>query len=213
MLAKLASRARRRGDGRARQRRLPLPDASADVVTVAQALHWFDQTLGAAELAGCCSRRSLGSIWNSRDLAIRSRRARGVLLRRERVRQRDGLARAASALAALRADRGRRFRYEQRPRTDLATASPRPRSSRRWRGRARGAARRVERSSRVRRAVPFHVRDRGRRASALEHGALNAIRSRNASGRDGAPARRGRCRRASLGRRHQHVARRPSSIR
>jgi SAM-dependent methyltransferase len=48
---------------------LPLPDASADVITVAQAMHWFDQSRALPEF-----RRVLrpggrvALVWNSRDL-------------------------------------------------------------------------------------------------------------------------------------------------
>lgn len=49
---------------------LPLPDATADVVTVAQAFHWFDHAKAVPELrrvlkpGGC-----LVLIWNSRDMS------------------------------------------------------------------------------------------------------------------------------------------------
>jgi SAM-dependent methyltransferase len=60
---------------------LPLPDATADVVTVAQAFHWFDHDKAIPELrrvlkAGGC----LVLIWNSRDMRDPLQRALEELL-------------------------------------------------------------------------------------------------------------------------------------
>ena len=47
---------------------LPLPDASADVVTVAQAFHWFDPAAALAEIARVLKPGgSLGLVFNERD--------------------------------------------------------------------------------------------------------------------------------------------------
>ena len=47
---------------------MPLPDASADVVTVAQAFHWFDQAAALAEIARVLRPGGgLGIVWNTRD--------------------------------------------------------------------------------------------------------------------------------------------------
>jgi SAM-dependent methyltransferase len=47
---------------------IPLPDASADVVTSAQAFHWFDHTRALPEIARVLRPRGrLALVWNSRD--------------------------------------------------------------------------------------------------------------------------------------------------
>lgn len=52
--------------------RLPLADASVDVVTVAQAFHWFDIAATTAELARVIRPGGgLGMIWNERDASVR----------------------------------------------------------------------------------------------------------------------------------------------
>jgi SAM-dependent methyltransferase len=72
---------------------LPIPDDSADVITVAQALHWFDQKLALPEF-----RRVLRAdgrvalVWNSRDLEDPLQASLGRLLEPARNRvpaQRD----------------------------------------------------------------------------------------------------------------------------
>ncbi|MCC2321696.1 class I SAM-dependent methyltransferase [Cellulomonas xiejunii] len=48
--------------------RIPLPDASVDAVTVAQAWHWFDEPAAAAEIARVLRPGgTLGIVWNDRD--------------------------------------------------------------------------------------------------------------------------------------------------
>ena len=47
---------------------MPLPDASADVVTVAQAFHWLDQAAAVVEIARVLRPGgTLGLVWNTRD--------------------------------------------------------------------------------------------------------------------------------------------------
>jgi len=49
---------------------LPLPDASVDAITVAQAMHWFDHARALPELRRVLrAGGALGLIWNSRDLS------------------------------------------------------------------------------------------------------------------------------------------------
>jgi SAM-dependent methyltransferase len=50
---------------------VPLPDASADVVTAAQAWHWFDDTLAPAECARLLRPGGrLALVWNERDESV-----------------------------------------------------------------------------------------------------------------------------------------------
>ena len=47
---------------------IPLPDASVDVVTVAQAFHWFDAPAALAEIARVLAPGGgLAILWNERD--------------------------------------------------------------------------------------------------------------------------------------------------
>jgi SAM-dependent methyltransferase len=48
---------------------LPIPDAGADAITVAQAMHWFDQTRALPELRRVLrADGALALVWNTRDL-------------------------------------------------------------------------------------------------------------------------------------------------
>jgi len=61
--------------------RIPLPDASVDVVTVAQAWHWFDEPAAAAEVARVLRPGgTLGIVWNDRDEDVPWVGAYGALL-------------------------------------------------------------------------------------------------------------------------------------
>lgn len=60
---------------------IPLPDASVDVVTVAQAWHWFDEPAAAAEVARVLRPGgTLGIVWNDRDEDVPWVGAYGALL-------------------------------------------------------------------------------------------------------------------------------------
>ncbi len=60
---------------------IPLPDASVDVVTVAQAWHWFDEPTAAAEVARVLRPGgTLGIVWNDRDEDVPWVGAYGALL-------------------------------------------------------------------------------------------------------------------------------------
>ncbi len=60
---------------------IPLPDASLDAVTVAQAWHWFDEPAAAAEVARVLRPGgTLGIVWNDRDEDVPWVGAYGALL-------------------------------------------------------------------------------------------------------------------------------------
>jgi len=60
---------------------IPLPDASLDAVTVAQAWHWFDEPAAAAEVARVLRPGgTLGVVWNDRDEDVPWVGAYGALL-------------------------------------------------------------------------------------------------------------------------------------
>ncbi|MBD7917651.1 class I SAM-dependent methyltransferase [Cellulomonas sp. Sa3CUA2] len=60
---------------------IPLPDASVDVVTVAQAWHWFDERAASAEVARVLRPGGLlGLVWNDRDDDVPWVAAYGALL-------------------------------------------------------------------------------------------------------------------------------------
>ncbi|UZN04590.1 class I SAM-dependent methyltransferase [Cellulomonas sp. S1-8] len=61
--------------------RIPLPDASVDAVTVAQAWHWFDEPAAAAEVARVLRPGGqVGVVWNDRDEDVPWVGAYGALL-------------------------------------------------------------------------------------------------------------------------------------
>jgi SAM-dependent methyltransferase len=102
---------------------IPLPDASADVVTVAQALHWFDQERALPEIHRVLREDgSLVLVWNMRDLDDPVQRGVEELLgpmRKEVPGQILGAWREPLAQSALfgPATVGE-FRYEQQFTTD-----------------------------------------------------------------------------------------------
>jgi SAM-dependent methyltransferase len=102
---------------------IPLPDASADVVTVAQAFHWFDQDRALPEIHRVLREDGkLVLVWNMRDLDDPVQRGVEDLLgpmRNEVPGQilgawREPLARSALFGAAIVGE----FRYEQQFTTD-----------------------------------------------------------------------------------------------
>jgi SAM-dependent methyltransferase len=51
--------------------KIPVPDASVDAVTVAQAFHWFDVEVALAEIAWVLKPGGgLGMVWNERDVRV-----------------------------------------------------------------------------------------------------------------------------------------------
>ena len=97
---------------------LPLPDASADVVTVAQALHWFDQTLALPEFHRVLRPGgAVALVWNSRDLGDPLQIALGRVLEPARNKvpaQRDNIWRAPFERSPLFGPlEVRRFPFEQ----------------------------------------------------------------------------------------------------
>jgi SAM-dependent methyltransferase len=108
-------------DGTAEE--MPLPDGSADVITVAQAFHWFDHDRALPEIHRVLREGgSLALVWNMRDLDDPVQRGVEDLLRpvREEVPAqvlgawRAPLERSPLFGPGLRRD----FRYEQRFTTD-----------------------------------------------------------------------------------------------
>jgi SAM-dependent methyltransferase len=103
-------------DGTAEQ--LPLPDGSADVVTVAQALHWFDLGRALPEFHRVLvPGGELVLFWNMRDLADPLQRKVEEVLAAARgavVAQREGAWRAPLPASGLfGAAEVRTFRFEQ----------------------------------------------------------------------------------------------------
>jgi ubiquinone/menaquinone biosynthesis C-methylase UbiE len=97
---------------------LPLPDASVDVVTAAQAFHWFAHEAALRELYRVLKPGGfLVLVWNSRDLADPLQRALEDVLapeRKEVVAQIEGTWRAPLAASRLFGPlEERSFRYEQ----------------------------------------------------------------------------------------------------
>jgi SAM-dependent methyltransferase len=103
-------------DGTAEE--LPLPDGSADVITVAQAFHWFDHERALPELHRVLvPGGDLVLFWNSRDLDDPLQRGVEELLaplRRAGVAQQEGAWRVPLATTTLFGDPVEQpFRYEQ----------------------------------------------------------------------------------------------------
>lgn len=104
-------------DGTAEE--LPFPDASADLVTVAQAFHWFDHERALAELGRVVRPGGhLALVWNSRDLDDPLQRDVEELLAPMRAQvpaQQAGSWRDPVARSRFfEAGETREFRYEQR---------------------------------------------------------------------------------------------------
>jgi SAM-dependent methyltransferase len=103
--------------------RLPLGDGSADVVTVAQALHWFDLDRALQEVHRVLKPDGrLVLFWNMRDLDAPIQRGVEELLAPRRdfvIGQQDGRWRAPLAESTLFGDSAvAEFRYEQQFTTD-----------------------------------------------------------------------------------------------
>ena len=95
---------------------IPLPSSVGDVVTVAQAFHWFDQTRGAPrDRAGAAPRGRIALVWNTRD----DRRGLGCGVHRHRRR---------SQRVSTRAVRPRRRELESDLYGPIERASSRTRS-------------------------------------------------------------------------------------
>jgi SAM-dependent methyltransferase len=108
-------------DGTAEE--IPLADGSADAVTVAQALHWFDLDRALPELHRVLAESGhLVLFWNMRDLEDPIQRGVEDLLRPKRgfvIGQQEGRWRAPLAESPLFGDAEvAEFRYEQRFTTD-----------------------------------------------------------------------------------------------
>jgi SAM-dependent methyltransferase len=71
--------------------RIPLPDASVDAVTFAQAWHWVDKDLASIEVARVLRPGgSLGLIWNLRDERVDWVRELGIAMHADRDQFTDG---------------------------------------------------------------------------------------------------------------------------
>ncbi|MBV8979935.1 MAG: methyltransferase domain-containing protein [Acidimicrobiia bacterium] len=97
---------------------VPLPDASVDAVTVAQAFHWFDAPLALAEIARVLNAGGdLAMLWNRRDESVRWVAHMNELIRWHEFNQRSyETVDWAAAVAASRLYtplKKSTFRYEQ----------------------------------------------------------------------------------------------------
>lgn len=95
---------------------IPLDDASADVVTAAQAFHWFDHAVALPEMARVLRTDGvLGLVWNMRDERVEWMARLGELLGVERTYREDYQADAVVAASGLFAPVERRaFPFSQR---------------------------------------------------------------------------------------------------
>ena len=83
---------------------IPLPDASMDAVTVAQAWHWFDEAVAGREIARVLRPGgTLGVLWNERDESVDWVAAFGAILDAHRTlpRPSDGLPHPGPSFGAV----------------------------------------------------------------------------------------------------------------
>lgn len=93
--------------------RIPVGDAVVDVVTVAQAFHWFDRSLACAEIARVLRPGgTLGLLWNRSDPACAWDRAACRVIKPE-MAEADETDSPAEVLPGFRCDRVETFRWSE----------------------------------------------------------------------------------------------------